>query len=79
MVDYIFEMVIERLNRCCGLGKGFPNVQRVRKGMLDNNLVFETTLGEVNGSVIWDDENLVIYIGDQVVTLSLLDFLGRSN
>lgn len=79
MTDFVFERVVQELNRRCGLREGFSNVERVRKGVLENSLVFETTVGEVTGSVLWENEDLIIFIGDQVVTLSLLDFLGRPN
>ena len=79
MNELIFERVVEKLNQLCSSSRGFPSVQRIRKGSSADKLVFETTSGEAKGSLRLDGANLIILMEHQKVTIPLADFLGRSN
>ena len=80
--EVIFARVIQKFNRLCLVSQVFPSVLSVRKGNQINELVFETTLGEIGGHLQLEGNDLIILIGNQEITLPLLtlfDFSGKPN
>ena len=78
MDESILDLAVEKLNLLCSSGRWFPNVLSVR-GELPDKLVFETVFGQTKGSVQLEDDNLIMTLGNQKVTIPISDFLGKSN
>ena len=78
MDELIFDEVVDRFNQLCQSNTGFPNVLGVRRDT-ENKVLFQTTSGEAKGSLRLDGADLVILIGGQIITISLVRFMGRSN
>ena len=82
MDEVMFARVIQEFNRLCLVSQIFPSVLSVRRGDQLNELVFETTLGEIDGHLQLEGNDLVILIGNQEIILPLLalfDFSGEPN
>ena len=76
--EVIFVRVIQEFNRLCLVSQIFPSVLSVRRGDQINELVFETTLGEINGHLQLEGNDLIILIGNQEIILPLLALFNSS-
>ena len=82
MDEVMFARVIQEFNRLCLVSQIFPSVLSDRRGDQLNELVFETTLGEIDGHLQLEGNDLIILIGNQEIILPLLtlfDFSGKPN
>ena len=78
--ELIFEQVINRLNQLSQASEKFLGILGVRRNVSRaGELIFDTSVGEVKGSLRLEGENLVIVLETQEVSLPLVDFFGKPN
>jgi hypothetical protein len=71
--------VVEGFKRLSGHGRGFTDVKSVRLGVHPNELVFETSFGEVEATFQVKGDDFTLYYGGRAVHFSAKHVLGRPN
>ena len=78
MNEIILNLVVQRLNQLCLENPETSFFLGVRR-ISGQNILFRTAFGEVQGFLKQEGSDLVIGLGNQILTIPLGDLLGKSN
>lgn len=77
--EILQRQVVEGFNKLSSLGQKLTFVKSVRPGVQPNELVFETSFGEVRGTFQVSGDDFILYYGSRAVRFSAKHILGRPN